>query len=189
MRVDIALAKPLHLDQAAPGRAERDPVVALRERRCRRGVRRSRRRIMHVDVDQLRTQRAAERWRQIVYLHLEGCRYSIRTHDDTERLDVERTGVEVVGRWVRVVPGSVIIAGRIGDVEQHGPRCEVEDDGPLHVRGRTGWTDGDDVEHGRATCDRNAQTEAPVRLDGSADGHRLAVVSIRGGYVDGVARD
>ena len=63
VRVDVALAEALHLEQPAPGAPGRDRVVALQERGRRRGVRRRRGRVVDVDVDELRAERAAERRR------------------------------------------------------------------------------------------------------------------------------
>ncbi len=66
-RVDVALPEALDLDQAVPGRAGRDLVVALRERRRGRGGS-WRGRVVDVHVDELGALRAPEGRREVAGL-------------------------------------------------------------------------------------------------------------------------
>ena len=66
----VALAEALHLDQPAPRERRRDLEVARRVRGGGRG-RSTAPGIVHVDVDELRAERAAEGRRQVARLHAE----------------------------------------------------------------------------------------------------------------------
>ena len=55
-------------------------------------------------------------------------------------------GAEVRGGRVGVVAGAVVVAVRVGHVEEERPGHEVEEDGAPHVRGCAARADGDDVE-------------------------------------------
>ena len=153
--VDVALAEALHLDQPAPREAGRDREVAQRVRRRGRG--RGCARNAHVDVDELRAERAAERLRQVARLQPEG--HVGAGVVDLEPLDVEGARVEVRGRRVGVVAGAVVVAVRVGHVEEQRARHEVEEDGALRLRRRAARADGDDVEDVRAAGDRDVEAE------------------------------
>ena len=72
--------------------------------------------------------------------------------DHLEALDVEGAGVEVVRGRVGVVARAVVVAARVGDVEEDGAGHEVEDDRALGVGGGAVGRDGDDVDHGGAAA-------------------------------------
>ena len=77
--------------------------------------------IVHVDVDELRTERAAERRRQVARLQPED---DVRAGvEDLELLDVEGAGLEVAVGRIGVVAGAVVVAVRVGHVEQQRARA------------------------------------------------------------------
>ena len=71
---------------------------------------------MHVDVDELRAERAAEGGRQVGQLHAKD--HVRPVVEDLELLQIEGARVEVAGGRVGVVAGPVVVAGWIGDIEQ-----------------------------------------------------------------------
>ena len=94
--VDVALAEALHLDQPAPRRRRpRSCSCASRERRGGRGRRRAR--DVHVDVDELRAERAAEGRRQVARLDAEDD-VAAAVDRPGSRCRSNAPGVEVVGR-------------------------------------------------------------------------------------------
>ena len=157
-RVDVALAEALGLDQAAPRERRGDREVPRRVGGGRRG--RDRAGHMDVDVDELRAERAAECRAQVTRLQPED---HVRAGVvDLEPLDVEGAGLEVRRGRVGVVPGAVVVAVRVGHVEEQRARHEVEEDRARRVRRAARCADGDDVEHARAAGDRDVDAERAV---------------------------
>ena len=109
-RVDVALAEALDLDQPAPRAARRDRVVALRERRGRRGrlTRRARGR---------RRRRAARPAGCRTSASGRGCargrRSGRRSSKTWNCLEVVRARLEVAARRIRVVARPVVVAVRV----------------------------------------------------------------------------
>ena len=94
-------------------------------------------------VDELSTERAAERRRQVARLQAE--------HDvgagvvDLEPLDVERARLEVVGRRIGVVARAVVVLVRVGAFEDQRAWHEVEHDRACRVRSAPVRADGDEL--------------------------------------------
>ena len=100
--------------------------------------------VVDVDVDELCAERAAEGRGEVAGLDAEDDVGAAVDHLETGQ--VEGAGVEVVRGRVGVVARAVVVAGRVGDVEEDGSGDEVEDDRPLGGRWRRPG-DGDDVDH------------------------------------------
>src|SRR5205085_11904202 len=133
-------------DQAAPGRGRVDDVVALRERRRGRSVCGRSTGIVHVDIQHLRAERAAERGRQVAHLDTERDQAVGAAVDDLEALDVERARVEIARGRISVVAGAVVVTAGIGYVEQNRAGHEVEFHGAGGVRGAAARADGNHVQ-------------------------------------------
>src|SRR6202008_4755862 len=124
VRIDVPLSETLHLDKTAPCRVRRDLIVALDERGASRRICRAW--VVNIDIHQLRSERAAKRRRQIAGLNAEDdVAGTAAVVVDLEVGDVESSSVEVTGRRIRVVAWAIVIAARVGDVEDLGPGDEV----------------------------------------------------------------
>ena len=149
--------------------------------------RRGRGRVVHVHVDELRSERAAERGSEVARLQPEDDVGSVVEH--LELLDVVGAGLEGAVGGIGIVAGAIVIAVRIADVEQYRTGHEVEDHGAGRMRRAATRADGDDVEHDRATGDRHVDAERTTRTGRRrGDRRRRVGVGVRGRDVDPVAR-
>ena len=162
-RVDVALAEALHLDQPAPGERRGDREVA-RVDRAVGGRRRGRDRAghVHVDVDELRAERAAERRAQVARLEPGRSRSSRSRRPGSPGCRRRRRGSRSrSGR--RKLPGP--LSSPVGSVTSRSsvPGTKSKKTRPLVVCGRAGRADGDDVEHARPAGHRHRDAEARRR--------------------------
>src|SRR6266851_8083367 len=80
---------------------------------------------MDVDIDQLSSERAAEGGREVARLDAEDDVPAAGTVVvDLEVCDVERSCVEIARGRIGVIAWTVVIAGRVADVEDLGPGNE-----------------------------------------------------------------
>ena len=113
-RIDEALAEALDLEQPAPGAPRSDGSCVLgNDAECRR---RRRTGLVHVDVNELGAEWAAEGRRQVAGLDPERNRAAGVV--DLEIGQVVRAGVEVRRRRVDVVARAVVVAGQDRAVEE-----------------------------------------------------------------------
>src|SRR5205085_9955468 len=129
-------------DQAAPGRGRVDDVVALRERRRGRSVCGRSTGIVHVDIQHLRAERAAERGRQVAHLDTERDEAVGAAVDDLEALEVECARVEISRGRISVVAGAVVVTAGCGYVGQNRSWHAAEFYGAGGVHGGAGWAYG-----------------------------------------------